>query len=67
MTGRGMGLCSACGNIYYGRGRGRGLGIRRFWASPKNDVQDLKDIKTQLEEELKAIKDEIASIEKQEQ
>lgn len=68
MTGRGRGVCPTCGVPCQikGTGRGRGLGLRHFWASPDNTVQDLKDIKLKLEEELEAIKTDIASAEKQE-
>jgi hypothetical protein len=64
MTGRGMGRCSTCGNIYNNAGRGRGLGIRRFWSSPESSLQDLKVVQEQLEQELKELKAEITSAEK---
>ncbi len=64
MTGRGMGKCPTCGNIYNNAGRGRGLGIRRFWSSPNNSTQDLKVVEQQLEQEIKDLKEEISIAEK---
>ena len=65
MTGKGMGVCPVCGCAYQNKCKGGGVGARRFWASSKNSLQDLKDIKSQLEQELEAVKNEIDSAEKQ--
>ena len=63
-TGRGLGKCNACGRFMgMARCRGCGLGLRRFWNSSKVDVEDLKTIKSQLEEDLDEVKKEIASVE----
>jgi hypothetical protein len=60
MTGKSMGQCPVCG------GTGKGMGAsRRFWSLQKNGLQSLKAIEAQLEKELKDIKEEIASAEKQ--
>ena len=67
-TGRGMGPCGSgygYGCPYAGQGRGWGYGFRRFWRSPKNDLRDLEAEKAQLEDELDAIKEEIATTKKQ--
>ena len=67
MTGKGLGNCQVCGGQYRGmaRCRGCGLGIRRFWASSKNSVADLKAIETQLVTDLDGLREEIAQAETQ--
>ncbi|MFZ2125730.1 MAG: DUF5320 domain-containing protein [Candidatus Saccharimonadales bacterium] len=67
MTGKRLGNCAVCGGQYRGmaRCRGCGLGIGRFWASPKNSLADLKAIETQLVEDLDDLKQEISQIENQ--
>jgi hypothetical protein len=67
MTGKGLGNCQVCNGQYRGMARCRscGLGIRRFWASSKNSVDDLKAIETQLVADLDDLKKEIAKAESQ--
>ncbi len=64
MSGRGAGKCPICGNNYNKEGRGRGFGMKRFWSAPNKTLQELKAVETQLEQELKDLKAEIASKEK---
>lgn len=67
MTGKGLGNCQVCNGQYRGmaRCRGCGLGIRRFWASSKNSVADLKAIETQLAADLDDLRKEIVQVENQ--
>lgn len=55
-TGRGMGPCGG------GRGRGRGFGWRRFFGINRNNRETLEEEAAGLEEELKAIKSQIANL-----
>jgi hypothetical protein len=61
MTGRGMGPCS--GNAGYGQrfGGRRGFGFRQ-WFSPKNNLRDLEEEKSSLEQTLQTIKEEISAL-----
>lgn len=64
VTGRGLGKCNVCGRFMgMSRCRGCGLGLRRFWASSEVNVEDLKTIKSQLEEDLDEVNKEISSVE----
>lgn len=67
MTGKGLGNCQVCGGQYRGmaRCRGCGLGIRRFWASSQNSLDDLKVIESQLVTDLDDLRKEIAQAETQ--
>jgi hypothetical protein len=67
MTGKGLGNCQVCGSQYIGttRCRGCGLGIRRFWASSKNSVAELKAIEAQLVTDLDDLRKEIEQVETQ--
>jgi len=56
-TGRGMGNCLGVG------GCGRGFGFRNFYTK-KEETEILKDEQIILEEELKAIKERLADISK---
>jgi len=66
-TGRSLGNCQVCEGQYRGmaRCRGCGLGIRRFWASPKNSLDDLRAIETQIVSDLDDLRKEIALAEGQ--
>jgi len=54
-TGRGMGPCGG------GMGYGRGFGGRNFYTR-KEEMEMLKDEQTDLENELKAVKEKIAEL-----
>ena len=67
MTGRKQGNCPDCQGQYKGMARckGCGLGVRRFWMSHDNDVNDLKAIEEQLLMDLDDLRKEITKIEDQ--
>jgi len=61
MTGRGMGNCGAERGLGWGRGCGCGGGLfgRMFYTAEERDEM-LKDREAMLENELKAVKEELA-------
>jgi len=65
MTGKKLGKCPVCEGQYRGMARchGCGLGVRRFWASSENSVDDLKALEIQLSLDLEELRKEIAQIE----
>ncbi|MBU0649817.1 DUF5320 domain-containing protein [Patescibacteria group bacterium] len=67
MTGWGLGPCGYGGyGMLAGRGRGLGRG-RRFWSrgwTKKDEQADLESYKKDLEDELSAIKADLAELEK---
>ncbi|MBN1162393.1 DUF5320 domain-containing protein [Patescibacteria group bacterium] len=73
MTGRGMGPCGdgyAHGRGFgrgFGRGPGRGFGRRFFWQKPptkEDQLEYLKDYKKMLEEEMKAVEEDLIELQK---
>lgn len=69
MTGRGAGNCTSTADssddrrIYYGFGRGKGLRYCRL-QTVIDEKQNLRDIKKQLEVELKAVSDRLDGVSK---
>jgi hypothetical protein len=65
-TGRGLGPCN--GGIkmsWYGCRQGWGAGFKRFFRSPKNQLQALEDEEKMLTNELETIRAEKASLKDQ--
>ncbi len=60
MTGRGRGDCPQGGRRTLGLGRRQCVGCRaeRFWA-PKDSIDDLKEVESQLVQDLEDIRDQI--------
>ncbi len=74
-TGRGMGPCGRGLGLgfgmcpRFGRGRGRGLGRYFGWGAPLNkneEIEDLKEYKKALEEELEDVNKSLSEVKKEE-
>mgnify|MGYP003428149836 FL=1 len=63
LTGRGAGKCQKDSCIYYGFARGRGLRYRQL-QSMKDSKQNLQEIKSQLESEIKLVNEKIENTDK---
>ena len=60
-TGRGMGPCGEGYGMRAGYGMGRGFGYRNFYTK-KEELEMLKQEAENLENELKAIKEQLAEV-----
>lgn len=71
MTGRGMGPCGGGRRMGFGRCRGYGRGLGRYfgWNAPQTKeekVEDVQAYKKALQEEMEEVEKELADLQKQE-